>query len=245
MPRYRITIEYDGTPYLGWQVQNEGKTVQSRLAESIEAFCGTRIVPGGAGRTDAGVHALGQVAHFDLEEEWPTDVVRDALNAHLRPDPISVLDCEQVSSEFNARFSANARHYMYRISDRRAPLALEANRAWQTYKKLDSDAMHEAAQILVGVHDFTTFRSSHCQAKSPLKRLDSLHVSRVGSEIQITVKARSFLHNQVRSIAGALKQVGDGKWNNGDMEQALKAKDRTACAPVAPPYGLYLVKVDY
>lgn len=245
MPRYRITIEYDGTPFVGWQIQDQGETVQSRLAESIEAFCGTRIVPGGAGRTDAGVHALGQVAHFDLEEEWPIDVVRDALNAHLRPDPIAVLDCEQVPSEFDARFSAKARHYLFRICDRRAPLTLEANRAWLVYKKLDSDAMHVAAQILVGDHDFTTFRSSHCQAKSPVKTLDRLHVSRVGAEIQITVKARSFLHNQVRSIAGALKQVGEGKWNNRDMEQALKAKDRTACAPVAPPYGLYLVKVDY
>jgi tRNA pseudouridine38-40 synthase len=245
MPRYRITIEYDGTPFVGWQVQDKGKTVQSRLAESIEAFCGTRIVPGGAGRTDTGVHALGQVAHFDLEEEWPTDVVRDAINAHLRPDPIAVLDCEQVPSEFDARFSAKARHYLFRICDRRAPLTLEANRAWLVYKKHDSDAMHAAAQILVGDHDFTTFRSSHCQARSPVKTLERLHVSRVGSEIQITVQARSFLHNQVRSIAGALKQVGEGKWNIGDMEQALKAKDRTACAPVAPPHGLYLVKVDY
>ncbi len=245
MPRYRITIEYDGTPFVGWQVQDNGPSVQGRLAESIEAFSGTRVVPGGAGRTDAGVHALGQVAHFDLAEEWPTDTVRDALNAHLRPDPVAVLECTQVSNEFDARFSATARQYLYRICDRRSPLTLDANRAWLVHKKLEADAMHAAAQILVGDNDFTTFRATACQANSPVKTLDKLDVSRVGAEVQITAQARSFLHNQVRSMAGALKLVGEGKWRTRDLETALKAKDRTACAPVAPPHGLYLVTVDY
>jgi tRNA pseudouridine38-40 synthase len=245
MPRYRITIEYDGTPFVGWQVQDNGTSVQGRLADSIEAFSGTRVVPGGAGRTDAGVHALGQVAHFDLAEDWASDTVRDALNAHLRPDPIAVLECEQVSNEFDARFSALARQYLFRICDRRAPLTLDAGKVLLVHKKLDVDAMHAAAQILVGDHDFTTFRASACQAKSPVKTLDKLDVSRVGAEVQITAQARSFLHNQVRSIVGALKQVGEGKWRRRDMEQALKAKNRTACAPVAPPHGLYLVKVEY
>ncbi len=245
MPRYKIIIEYDGTPFVGWQIQDNGPSIQSRLGEAIEAFSGIRIIPGGAGRTDAGVHALGQVAHFDLEKDWPTDTVRDALNAHLRPDPVSVLECVQVAPEFDARFSASARQYLYRICDRRAPLTLDAHRAWLVHKKLDADAMHAAAQILVGEHDFTTFRSAHCQAKSPVKTLERFDVSRVGAEVQITVQARSFLHNQVRSMAGALKLVGEGKWRARDMEQALRAKDRTACAPVSPPHGLYLVKVDY
>ncbi len=245
MPRYRITIEYDGTPFVGWQVQENGLSVQGRLAESIEAFSGTRVVPGGAGRTDAGVHAMEQVAHFDLAEEWPADTVRDALNAHLRPDPVAVIECTKVSNEFDARFSATARQYLYRICDRRAPLTLDANRAWLVHKKLDADAMHAAAQLLVGDHDFTTFRASACQGNSPVKTLDRLDVSRVGAEVQITAQARSFLHNQVRSMAGALKLVGEDKWRAKDMEKALKAKDRTACAPVAPPHGLYLVKVVY
>lgn len=245
MPRYRITIEYKGTPYVGWQVQHNGPSVQARLAQAIETFCGEHVVPGGAGRTDAGVHALGQVAHFDLAKDWPTDTVRDALNAHLRPDPISVLECAQVSKEFDARFSAKARQYLYRICDRRAPLTLDVNRAWQVHKKLDADTMHAAAQVLIGEHDFTTFRAAQCQAKSPVKTLERLEVSRVGAEVQITAQARSFLHNQVRSMAGALKLVGEGKWSERDLELALKAKDRTACAPVAPPHGLYLVKVDY
>lgn len=245
MSRYRITIEYDGTPFVGWQMQDNGPSVQARLSEALKAFCGEDVVPGGAGRTDAGVHALGQVAHFDLEKEWPTDTVRDALNAHLRPDPISVLDCEEVPEDFDARFSATRRQYLYRVCDRRAPLALDRNRAWQVPVKLDADAMHAAAQILVGKHDFTTFRAAQCQAKSPVKTLDRLDVSRVGGEVHITAEARSFLHNQVRSMAGSLKLVGEEKWKARDLERALKARDRAACAPVAPPYGLYLVKVTY
>ncbi|MDH3579915.1 MAG: tRNA pseudouridine(38-40) synthase TruA [Hyphomicrobiales bacterium] len=245
MPRYRITIEYDGTPFVGWQVQDNGPSVQGRLAQAIEAFCGEQVVPGGAGRTDAGVHALAQVAHFDLEKDWPTDTVRDALNAHLRPDPVSVLGCERVGDDFDARFSATRRCYLYRIVDRRAPLALDVGRAWQVPLALDADAMHEAAQLLVGRHDFTTFRAAQCQAKSPVKTLDTLTVSRVVQEVQIVAEARSFLHNQIRSIAGALKLVGTGKWKQKDLKAALEAKDRAACAPVAPPQGLYLVKVEY
>lgn len=245
MPRYRITVEYDGTPFVGWQIQDNGLSVQQCLKDAIQAFCGEDVVPGGAGRTDAGVHALGQVAHFDLEGAWPTDTVRDALNAHLRPEPVSVLDCEVVEDEFDARFSAISREYLYRICDRRSPLALDRERVWQVPRKLDADVMHTAAQVLVGKHDFTTFRAAQCQAKSPIKTLDRLEVSRVGAEVHIVAQARSFLHNQVRSIAGALKLVGEGKWSASDLEKALKAKDRAACAPVAPPHGLYLVKVSY
>ncbi len=245
MPRYRITIEYDGTPFVGWQVQDNGPSVQGRLAEAIHAFCADELIPSGAGRTDAGVHAMGQVAHFDLTKEWPVDTVRDALNAHLRPDPIAVLDCAQVGDDFDARFSATARHYLYRVAERRAPLALDRNRAWQVPRPLDADAMHAAAQALTGNHDFTTFRSVQCQAKSPIKTLDRLDVSRVGAEIHIAAAARSFLHSQVRSLAGSLKCVGEGKWSAKDLKGALEAADRSACGPVAPPHGLYLVKVDY
>ena len=245
MPRYRITVEYDGTPYVGWQIQDNGPSVQARLADALEAFCGERVVPGGAGRTDAGVHALGQVAHFDLEKDWPTDTVRDALNAHLRPDPVSVLECCEVGADFDARFSANARTYLFRICDRRAPLALERHRAWHVPRTLDAAAMHAAAQKLVGKHDFTTFRAAQCQAKSPVKTLDRLDVARVGAEVHVTAQARSFLHNQVRSMVGALKLAGEGKWQPGDVGGVLKAKDRAACAPVAPPHGLFLVSVDY
>lgn len=245
MPRYRITIEYDGTPYVGWQVQDNGPSVQGRIAQAIEDFCGETLVPAGAGRTDAGVHALGQVAHFDLEKDWPVDTVRDAINAHLRPDPITILDCEEVDAQFDARFSATKRRYLYRICDRRTPLALDRDRAWQVPRALEPEVMHSAAQVLVGKHDFTTFRASQCQAKSPVKTLDLVDVSRVGAEVHINVQARSFLHNQVRSIAGALRQVGEGKWSARDLEAALQAKDRAACAAVAPPHGLYLLSVAY
>ncbi|MEC9369271.1 MAG: tRNA pseudouridine(38-40) synthase TruA [Pseudomonadota bacterium] len=245
MPRYRATIEYDGTPFVGWQVQDNGPSVQGRLAEAIQAFCGEAVIPSGAGRTDAGVHALGQVAHFDLARDWPADTVRDALNAHLRPDPVSVVDCAIAPEDFDARFSATARHYLYRIVDRRAPLALERNRAWQVPRCLDADAMHKAAQLLVGRHDFTTFRSVQCQSNSPVKTLDRLDVSRVAAEIHITASARSFLHHQVRSMAGSLKLVGEGKWSAQDLQTALEACDRAGCGALAPPHGLYLVKVEY
>ncbi len=244
MPRYKLTIEYDGTPFFGWQMQDR-PTVQGRLTEAIKAFSGDDMIPRGAGRTDAGVHALGQVAHVDLTKDWPAKKVRDALNAQLRPDPISVLACEQVAEGFDARFSAKARHYLYRIVNRRSPLALERDRAWHLIYKLDAERMHEAAQVLVGHHDFTTFRSTECQAASPEKTLDRLAVVRDGEEVRIEASSRSFLHNQVRSMVGSLRLVGGGKWSAADLKKALEARDRTACGPVAPAYGLYLVRVDY
>jgi tRNA pseudouridine38-40 synthase len=191
------------------------------------------------------VHALGQVAHVDLAKAWPPEKIRDALNAQLRPDPISVLLCEPAPEDFDARLSATARHYLYRIIDRRAPLALERDRAWGVFRSLDAEAMDEAAQVLLGNHDFTTFRSAECQAKSPVKTLDRLEVSRHGDIIRIEASARSFLHNQVRSMVGSLKLVGEGKWTARDLKEALQARDRSACGPVAPPCGLYLMKVDY
>ena len=245
MHRYMLTLEYDGTSFVGWQMQENGPSVQSRLIEAVKAFSGEDVIPRGAGRTDAGVHALGQVSHFDLAKDWEPDKVRDALNAQLRPDPISVLNCERAAEDFDARFSAKARHYLYRIVDRRAPLALERNRAWGVFRPLDAEAMHEAARTLIGNHDFTTFRSTECQAPSPVKTLDRLEISRHGEVIRIEVSARSFLHNQVRSMVGSLKLVGDGRWTERDLKQALEARDRNACGPVAPPCGLYLVKVDY
>ena len=245
MPRYKLILEYDGTPFVGWQVQENGPSVQARLAFAIKAFSGEETIPRGAGRTDAGVHALGQVAHMDLGKEWPPEKVRDALNAQLRPDPVSVLTCERAAADFDARFSATARHYLYRIVNRRSPLALNRDRAWQVVHMLDAVAMHDAAQVLVGHHDFSTFRSAECQAASPVKTLDWLAVDREGEEIRIEASARSFLHNQVRSMVGSLKLVGEGKWTAGDLEKALAARDRAACGPVAPACGLYLVKVDY
>jgi tRNA pseudouridine38-40 synthase len=245
MPRYKIIIEYDGTPFVGWQAQDNLPTVQGAIAAAIEAFCGERVVPRGAGRTDAGVHALGQVAHFDLAADRDTDTIRDALNAHLRPQPIAILSAEKVLDNFDARRSAIRRHYLYRIANRRSDLALERNRVWRVSRQLDENAMHTAAQRLVGHHDFTTFRSTECQAKSPEKTLDRLDVSRAADEIRITAVARSFLHNQVRSMVGSLVLVGEGKWAADDLSRALEARDRTACGPVAPPEGLYLVRVDY
>ena len=245
MPRYKLTLEYDGTPFVGWQMQANGASVQGRLAEAIKSFSGEEAIPRGAGRTDAGVHALGQVAHFDLVKNWPDDKVRDALNAVLRPDPISVLFCEHVATDFDARFSATVRQYLYRIIDRRSPLALERMRAWGVFRPLDAKAMDEAAQVLVGYHDFTTFRSTKCQADSPEKTLDRLTASRNGEIIRVEASARSFLHNQVRSMVGSLKLVGEGKWSAAGLRAALAAKDRARCGPVAPAHGLYLVKVDY
>lgn len=245
MLRYKLILEYDGEPYSGWQIQDNGLSVQGRLADAIEAFCGERQVPRGAGRTDAGVHALGQVAHLDLEKDWPERTVRNALNAHLRPDPIAVLDCAIAPGDFDARFSAVRRHYIYRIVSRPGPLAIDRGRAWRVPLGLDAGAMHLAAQTLVGKHDFTTFRASECQAGSPVKTLDALDVRRAGEAIEIQASARSFLHNQVRSMVGALKLVGEGKWNRNDIAAALAARDRAACAPVAPPRGLYLLRVDY
>ena len=245
MPRYRLDIEYDGTPFLGWQIQADGATVQGRIAEAIQAFCGETVVPNGAGRTDAGVHALGQVAHVDFARDWPEHTVREAINAHLRPDPIAVLLATRVPDTFDARFSATARHYRYRIINRRAPLALERHRAWHVIRPLDEAAMAEGARQLIGNHDFTTFRAAACQAKSPVKTLDRLGLVRSGEVVTFEVSARSFLHNQVRSMVGSLKLVGEGKWQPRDIARALEARDRALCGPLAPPQGLYLVRVDY
>jgi tRNA pseudouridine38-40 synthase len=245
MPRYKVIVEYDGAPFAGWQYQENSPSVQRAIMTAIEAFSGEKVMVQGAGRTDAGVHALGQVAHFDLASERETDTVRDAINAHLRPLPVAILSAEKVPGGFDARRSAVRRHYLYRIANRRPFLTIERGRAWRVPRRLDADAMHAAAQRLVGKHDFTTFRSTECQAKSPDKTLDRLDVSRVGDEIHISAVARSFLHNQVRSMVGSLVPVGDGKWQAADLTRALEARDRSACGPVAPPDGLYLVKVDY
>lgn len=243
--RYRLTLEYDGAPFVGWQRQDNGPSVQGVLEAAIEKLSGERVTVTGAGRTDAGVHALGQVAHFDLNKEFEPGKVRDALNYHLRPDPVSVLDAAVTDGEFHARFCATARHYLFRILNRRGPPALEYGRVWHVSPKLDADTMHAATRFLVGQHDFTTFRAAECQAQSPVKTLDRLDVSRRADEIHIEASARSFLHHQIRSIAGTLKLVGEGKWTPLDVKKALKAHDRAACGPVSPPEGLYLVRVDY
>lgn len=245
MPRYKLTIEYDGEPFVGWQVQTNGLSVQGALEEATARINGAPAPVYAAGRTDAGVHALGQVAHLDLEREWDPQVLRNALNANVRPHPIAVIAAEAVADTFHARFSARRRHYLFRILNRKAPPALERGRVWWVPVELDSEAMHHAAQLLVGRHDFTTFRSSQCQAQSPLKTLDHLDVTRLGDEIEIRTDARSFLHHQVRSMVGSLKLVGESKWRESDLKSALEARDRNACGPVAPPAGLYLVRVDY
>jgi tRNA pseudouridine38-40 synthase len=245
MPRFKLTIEYDGRPFVGWQVQDNGVSVQGVLTTAVAAFSGEKVHVQGAGRTDAGVHALGQVAHVDLAKAWDTDTVRDALNFHLRPHPVAVLAAAPAADDFDARFSAVKRHYLYRIVNRRADLALDAGRALRVPRPLDAAAMHAAAQRLVGRHDFTTFRAAECQAKSPVKTLDRLDVGRHGEEVRIHASARSFLHHQVRSMVGSLVQVGDGRWSADDLAQALAARDRRECGPVAPPDGLYLVRVDY
>jgi tRNA pseudouridine38-40 synthase len=245
MPRYKLTLEYDGAPFVGWQLQDNGVSVQGVLGDAIAALAGERSIVHGAGRTDAGVHALGQVAHVDLAKAWDTDTVRDALNAHLRPHPVAVLAAEQVDDTFDARFSARRRHYLYRIVNRRADLTLDLGRAWRVPRPLDAAVMHAAAQRLLGKHDFTTFRAAECQAKSPEKTLDRLDVMRAGEEISVRASARSFLQHQVRSMVGSLVLVGEGKWSADDLASALAARDRAACGPVAPPEGLYLVRVDY
>lgn len=245
MPRYRITLEYDGGPFVGWQAQANGPSVQAAVEEALLKLTGAEARVYGAGRTDTGVHALAQVAHFDLEKPWPTKNLRDGLNAHLKPLPIAILEADEAAAEFHARFSATSRHYLYRIIVRRAPLALERGRAWWVARRLEVEAMNEAAQVLVGRHDFTSFRAAECQAASPVKTLDSLAVSLSGEVVEITAAARSFLHNQVRSMVGSLKLVGEGKWSATDLARALAARDRSACGPVAPPDGLYLVRVEY
>jgi tRNA pseudouridine38-40 synthase len=245
MSRYKLTIEYDGAPFSGWQIQADRVTVQGVLTAALEALSGEKTLVQGAGRTDAGVHARGQVAHVDLAKEWDTDTVRDALNAHLRPHPVAVIFAERVADDFNARTSAVKRHYLYRIINRRADLTFDLGQAWRVPRVLDTGAMHNAAQRLVGKHDFTTFRAAECQANSPVKTLDQLDVVRAGEDVNVYASARSFLHHQVRSMVGSLVMVGVGQWSADDLAKALDARDRSACGQVAPPDGLYLMKVDY
>ena len=245
MPRYKLTIEYDGTEFVGWQRQANGLSVQEALETAVTRFCGEQVQVHGAGRTDAGVHALGQTAHLDLARTVPAEVLRSAVNHHLRPAAISVLDAEPAAEDFDARLSATGRVYLYRILNRRAPPALERGRVWHVAPPLDAEAMREGARHLIGHHDFSTFRDSLCQARSPLKTLDALELRRIGDEIHIEAQARSFLHRQVRNMAGTLKLVGLGRWHPDDVGRALAARDRRAGGPTAPPEGLYLVEVRY
>lgn len=245
MPRYRLTIEYDGGPFVGWQRQSSGPSVQAAIEAALAKFTSETPDTTAAGRTDTGVHALGQVIHFDLAREWLPQKICDALNYHVRPDPIAALHGEQVDDSFSARLSATRRSYLFRILNRRGPPAIDAGRVWHIEKRLDVDAMHDAAQALVGHHDFTSFRSSTCQSKTPMKTLDRLSVRRVGEEVHIDAVSRSFLHHQVRNLVGTLALVGEGKWSRRDVEAALAARDRRAAGPTAPPQGLFLVSVDY
>lgn len=245
MPRYRLTLEYDGAPFRGWQRQADQPSVQQTLEEAVEALSGAATHVQGAGRTDAGVHALGQVAHVDLEREWPPFRLAEALNHHLRPAPVAVVAAAVAADGFHARFHAVEREYLYRIVNRRAPATLERGKVWVVRQTLDADAMREGAAHLIGRHDFTTFRAALCQAKSPVKTVDEIRVETDGDEISIHVRARSFLHSQVRSFVGTLERVGAGAWAPGDVGAALEARNRAACGPVAPPDGLYLTRVRY
>ncbi len=245
MPRYKLTIEYDGAPFCGWQWQDDQPSVQGAMEAAVEAINGAFSEVYGSGRTDSGVHALGQIAHTDLDKDMRADKVRDALNFHLKSHPVTVLNAEKVDPEFHARFDATERRYQYRLIDRRPKLALDRGRVWRIPQKLDADLMHEAAQIWVGQHDFTTFRDTQCQAKSPIKTIDEITVLRAGAEIHVHLRARSFLHKQVRSFVGTLVEVGRGAWRVKDVKTALDKKHRTACGPVSPPDGLYLMSVHY
>ncbi|HQN49489.1 MAG TPA: tRNA pseudouridine(38-40) synthase TruA [Phenylobacterium sp.] len=245
MPRYRLTIEYDGRPYKGFQAQGELPTVQGALERAVLAFTGQSVRLQAAGRTDTGVHATGQVVHVDLDKAWPVETVRNALNAHLIDEAVVVLEAEEAIGDWHARFTATERRYLYRILNRMGPPALDRGRVWHVKKPLDAEAMHHAAQVLVGHHDFTTFRDLQCQAKSPWKTLDVARVSRVGEEVHLVFESRSFLHRQVRSMTGTLAEVGVGRWSADDVAAALEARDRKACGPVAPAEGLYLTGVSY
>ncbi len=245
MARFKLTIEYDGGPFQGWQRQDHASTVQGEIEAAGARLNGGPVTVYGSGRTDSGVHALAQIAHVDFDKPLRADQVRDALNFHLQTHPISILAAEETDDEFHARFDAVERRYLYRVVDRRPRLALDRGRVWRIPVKLDADAMHDAAQVLVGKHDFTTFRDGQCQAKSPVKTMDEINVLRAGHEIHLTFRARSFLHKQVRSFTGSLVEVGMGKWDAEDMQAALDARDRTECGPVAAPDGLYLVRVIY
>ncbi|MCW8836337.1 MAG: tRNA pseudouridine(38-40) synthase TruA [Rhodospirillales bacterium] len=248
MARFKLTIEYDGTDFVGWQRQDNGLGVQQVVEEAVKGFCGETVTVHVAGRTDAGVHALGQVAHFDLGRDAAPDTVRDALNFHMKAWPVSIIAAEEVpggDDGFHARFTARERAYLYRITNRRAPLALNRNRTWWVPFPLDADAMDKAAKVLIGRHDFTSFRAAQCQAESPVKTLDVLDVERSGEELHVRARARSFLHHQVRNLVGTLKLVGEGKWTADDVRRALDARDRSAAGPTAPAAGLYLVEVLY
>ena len=245
MPRFKLTLEYDGAPFVGWQRQENGVSVQERLENAIFAMTGERVCAQGAGRTDAGVHALGQVAHIDLERDWPPFRLAEGLNAHLAPHLVAVLQAKTAPPHFDARRSATARHYLYKIVNRRAPLALEVGRAWRMKPRLNVEAMREAAPALLGKHDFTTFRDSQCQARSPIRTLDRLEIKREGDAVTFELSALSFLHRQVRSMVGSLVEVGTGRWMPADLNDALEAADRSRCGPVAPAHGLYLAGVDY
>jgi tRNA pseudouridine38-40 synthase len=245
MPRYRLLVEYDGRPFHGFQAQAALPSVQGALEAAIKKFCGEDLRVSAAGRTDTGVHATGQVVHVDLAKDWPADTVRNAINFHLMPAPIAVLEASVAEGDWHSRFSATGRRYRYRILNRMSPPALDQGRVWHVKKPLDAAAMHEAAQVLVGHHDFTTFRDLNCQAKSPMKTLDVADVRREGHEVWLEFASRSFLHRQVRSMTGTLAEVGVGRWTKADVEAALAAKDRKACGPVAPAEGLYLTGVTY
>ncbi len=245
MPRYKLTVEYDGGPFCGWQRQADRLSVQQVLEEAIARFSGETVTTQAAGRTDAGVHALGQVVSFDLSRARDPLKIREALNFHTRPHRVAIVAAEAVGPEFEARFSATARHYEYRILNRRGRPALDAGRVWHVPVPLEADQMHRAAQLILGRHDFTTFRASECQANSPIRTLELFDVARQGEEIVVRAKARSFLHSQVRSMVGSLKLVGEGRWTPADFRAALDATERARCGPLAPPDGLYLTRVDY
>ncbi|MEM5581197.1 tRNA pseudouridine(38-40) synthase TruA [Roseibium sp. AS2] len=245
MPRYKLTVDYDGRPYCGWQRQANGPSVQAVIERALKGFTSEDVSIGGAGRTDTGVHATGQVCHADLSKDWPAETVMRAVNFHCLPDPVVVLHAEQMHNGFDARFSAIRRSYRYRIRNRVPALTHDRGLAWHVKSELDAEAMHAAAQEFVGHHDFTTFRHTRCQAKSPEKTLEHFSVRREGEYVIAECASRSFLHNQVRSMVGSLRLVGEGKWQPGDITRALEARDRQACGPVAPADGLYLTRVDY
>lgn len=245
MTRFALTIEYDGRPFMGWQHQAHGPSVQQAIEDAIHAITGEDALVHAAGRTDAGVHALAMRAHVDIARDITPFRLSEAINARVRPAPVAITACEVVPDDFHARFSCLARHYEYRIVERRAPLTVDLGLAWRVAGPLDSDAMAAGAAQLVGRHDFTTFRSAHCQADSPIRTLDRLDVERTGDRITVRASARSFLHHQVRSMVGCLALVGQGKWRPDDMGRALAAKDRAALGHNAPPDGLYFVRADY